>query len=422
MGTDITKSTESFGGLTLEKSAELSAIAIAASARAEVESRHVMAMKNPRDEEGARLRILAACEKPMFARKARFNKPVGGGQSVVGPSIRFAEEMARSWKNILCQGTVLYDDDYKRVVKIIVGDLEANVAYSREIMIEKTVERSSAQDRQVVSQRKNSKGYDVYIVKATEDELLIKQEALSSKVIRNNILRLIPEHIVEESMERVAKTIRDKVAQDPDAEKHQLLEAFARRGVMPLDLTDYLGAPPAQWTPDQFVKLNETLAYLEESGLPWRTFLEGTPMEEAEEIKTKSQPETKGQEIKKADEEKPAGHQVPHPEPAKATSQGKASEPAKEPDAPPKPPAGTLTPEQDIAELVRLCTEQEVHLIATPEGKKAYRQVWGNFKLPDKSFGTDGGAQYLASNQVAFYLRQLKQASSAAQEGKKEKK
>lgn len=94
-----TKETTAFGVQTLERSAELAAIAVSASARAEVEAAYVMAMKNPRNEENARVMIMSACRSPLFAAKARYRKPQGGKyvnnvwqtEFVIGPSIRFAD-------------------------------------------------------------------------------------------------------------------------------------------------------------------------------------------------------------------------------------------------------------------------------------------------------------------------------------------
>ena len=299
---DISKSTETFGALTLEKSAELAAIAVAASARAEVESSYIMAIKNPRNEEDARVRILRACESPLFAAKARYRKPVGSKQVngqwqqdfVVGPSIRFAEEIMRCWRNVLAQATTIYDDQSKRVVKITVRDLEANLGYSKEITLDKTVERRNAKDREVLGQRVNSQNIIVYVVKATEDELAMKEAANSSKVIRNNGLRLIPQHIVDEAMAKVEMMIREKVTTDPDAARRELHDGFAARGVMPVELERYMGMPIARVTPDGLVKLRDMLTTLEEGTVTWQEYLDGTTAEDAKEMSEKSQPGTKG--------------------------------------------------------------------------------------------------------------------------------
>lgn len=301
-GQEPVRQTESFGGITLEKSAELSAVAVAAAARAEVESSYVMALRSPRNEEEARTRIKASCQSPKFAAKARFRKPVGKDrdgkpQYVVGPSIRFAEEMLRSWRNVLVQSSTIYDDASKRVIKITTRDVEANVAYSKEITLDKTVERRYANDRIVISQRLNTDNKIVYNVVATEDEVSIKELANSSKTIRNNGLRLIPQHIIDEAMETVEKTIRDKVTQDPAGARRELLDGFAARGITPVDVERYMGKPNAQFLADDLVRLRDMLTSIEDGAVTWQEYLDGTTAEDAKEMSDKSQPDTKGKAI-----------------------------------------------------------------------------------------------------------------------------
>lgn len=300
------KLSEGFGVQTMEKSAELAAIAVAAAAKAEVEAAYIMAMKNPRNEDDARARIMKACSSPLFAKKARYSKPVGKVQDsrgqwvqnyVTGPSIRFAEEMIRSWRNVNTRSTTIYDDQNKRVVNITVRDLEANVSYSKEITLDKTVERRNDRDREVLGQRVNTNNQIVFVVKATEDELAIKEAANSSKVIRNNGLRLIPQHIIDEAMNEVERIIRERITKDPEAEKRELIDGFTKRGVMPSELERFIGAPIAQFSSDQLFKLREILTSIEEGVVTWAEYLEGTTAEDAKEMSEKSQPETKGKAI-----------------------------------------------------------------------------------------------------------------------------
>jgi hypothetical protein len=300
--TIATREIKAFGAETVERSSELASVAVAASARAEVESSYVMAMKNPRHEETARTMILASCRNPGFALKARFRKPMGSKevngrwepQFVVGPSIRFAEEMLRCWKNVLVQQNAIYDDAVKRIVRVTVRDLESNTAYSKEITLEKTVERHNAKDREVLGRRINSSNKEVFIVRTTEDELNIKEAALASKVIRNNGLRLIPQHIQDEAMLEVEKVIRDKAAKDPEGERRAILDGFAKRGITPLEIERYMGGPSAQFTSDDLLRLREMLTSIEDGHSSWQEFIDGTSSQTTGEIAEKSQVETKG--------------------------------------------------------------------------------------------------------------------------------
>lgn len=324
------KATEGFGIQTLERSAELAAVAVAAAAKAEVESAFVMAIKSPRNEADARAKILGACTNPIFATKARYSKPQGmkqvngrwEQQFVVGPSIRFAEEMLRCWKNVLTQTTAIFDDSTRRIIKVTVRDLEANLAYSKEITLEKTVERRNAKDRIIVGQRVNSSNEIVYIVAATEDELANKEASAISKIIRNNGLRLIPQHIVEESMLAVGQMIKDRVTKDPQAEKTAILDGLTKKGVMPSDVERYIGCPAAQFTPDTLVQLRDVLTSIEDGHTTWAEYIEGTKVEISVELAAKSQPETKGAAIlEKIGKAEPAKSEVKEPEKPKPLEQ-----------------------------------------------------------------------------------------------------
>lgn len=397
-----TKETQGFGVITAERSAELASVAVASSARAEVEAAYVMALRNPRNEDDARAKIIRACSSPLFAATARYRKPTGKKEvapgrwednHVVGPSIRFAEEMLRCWKNVLTQQTAIYDDSNKRIVRITTRDLEANTAYSKEITLDKTVERSSDKGREVLGQRLNSYNKIAFIVRATEDELMMKESALASKVIRNNGLRLIPQHIIEEAMAEVDRVIREKIKQDPDAERRAILDGFAKRGVMPSDVERFIGCPSMQFSTENLVTLRDMLNSIEDGHATWAEYIEGTAVQTTDEIKEKSQPETKGKTVTSA---------------LKKVAEERNVKVETKPDAPvqqePTQPAQDDT--QHMSRKIRdeiLNTEQ--YLKQTPEGTKKFHAVLGAMKvrLTSKQQPLD----VIPEEQWEFYLRNL---------------
>lgn len=220
---------------------ELAQTAAAASEKARIEAAYVMAMHRPRNVMVARAKILEACQRPKFADAAIFSKPVGG-QQIEGPSVRLAEEMMRSFGNIHVEKYTVYEDEHKRMIKVCTTDLESNLSVSGEIIIAKTVERRKVKDGTVViGQRKNSYGDTVFIVEATEDELIVKESAQVSKLIRNNVLRLIPADIQEDAMAEAYATLGRKDAADPKAALKALYDGFAGIGVLPDQVAAYLG-------------------------------------------------------------------------------------------------------------------------------------------------------------------------------------
>jgi hypothetical protein len=251
---------------------ELAATASAAMAKAEIESAYIMAMKKPRNWMNVRAQILAACERPVFAEKAEYQKPMGGSK-ISGPSIRFAETVIQAAGNIKTSATVIYDDENIRKVHVQVIDLENNISYGKEITLQKTVERKQLkQGQEPISTRLNSYGQMVYIVPATEDELLVKQAAQESKIIRTCGLRMIPQDIVEEAME-VARATRKKNI-DPKAETNKILDAFAKMGVKPSDIASYLKKPIEQIVAADIDDLRQIYTAIKDGDARWADFLE----------------------------------------------------------------------------------------------------------------------------------------------------
>jgi len=272
LATSGTTQAEGFGQNTLAISAETAAAAVAAQAQASVQARWIIAQKNPRDYADTRIRLLKDCDRPGFAEAAIYHKPVGKG--VEGPSIRFAEAALRAMGNVLPETLVIFDTAEKRIIRVSVTDLETNVTYNKDVVIEKTVERSSVRDGQIVlGKRQNSQGRMTYIVQATEDDLLNKQAALESKALRGLALRLLPGDILDECMERVRITQSNRDAADPGAAGKRLADSFAALGVMPKDLAQYLGHDLDQSTPVEFTHLRAVYSTLKDGEATWPDYV-----------------------------------------------------------------------------------------------------------------------------------------------------
>ncbi len=266
------------------------AVAAAEAAKARIQSAYQMAIYRPRNADDSRDRILHACKRPMFAEKVEFSKPVGGKQ-IKGPSIRFAELALREWGNILSDVQILYEDDLVRRSRVMVVDLETNASFSKEIQINKTVERKNKADREVVGERTNTQGQVVYIVKATEDELQNKENAAISKAVRNEGLRVIPTDIVDEALATAKATLADRDKSDPDQAKKKILDSFSEIGVKPKDLQKYLGHPTDSLSPKELTDLRGIYRAIKDGEASWADYTAEGPKEvdpaEAEEAKKK---------------------------------------------------------------------------------------------------------------------------------------
>lgn len=268
-----TSHTEDFSSVAMTRGGETAATAVAAQAKAAVEARFILALKRPRDLDAVRLAILKECKRPGFAAVARYRKPVGEG--IEGPSIRFAEAAIRCMGNITPEVATVYEDPEKRIMRVSVTDLEANVTYSGDVTIEKTVERSSLKDGQIpIRMRTNSVGKKTYLVEATEDDLLNKQNALVSKQLRTLALRLVPGDILEEAMSAVIETLAAEDAADPNAARKKLVDAFDRFGVKPSALRDYLGHDLDGITPAELAELRAVAMTIRDGESTWKDALE----------------------------------------------------------------------------------------------------------------------------------------------------
>lgn len=252
---------------------EMATAAMAAKSKATIEARYVIAYNRPRNIEQARIDILSACKRPGFAEAARYKKPVGGSQTVDGFSIRFAEEAIKAMKNIAVDSMTIFEDHDKRTVQIAVTDLESNLTYSKEVNVQKTVERRSLKQGQMaISQRTNSTGQIAYLVEATEDEIANKIASAESKVIRNCGLRLVPSDILEEAEVAIEETLT-KGGGDVKAGIKKLTDAFAGVGVQPTEIEKYLGHALSTVSPKELADLRAIFSTVRDGQASWADYV-----------------------------------------------------------------------------------------------------------------------------------------------------
>jgi hypothetical protein len=266
---------QGFGSQEIETRQETQGTALAARAQAEVQARYIMAERRPRNLEQFRVQLLEHCKRPGFALVAEYAKPVGG-TTIKGPSIRFVETAIREYANTTPEETITYDDDYKRVTRIAVTDLECNVTYYADVVVEKSVERKKPKSGdEVLSTRTNSYGETVFKIRATEDDFANKAASACSKKLRNLGLRILPADIVDEAMEVCRKTRLDKDAQDPAAARRQIVDRFAELRVMPEALDEYLGHAFDQASPAEMDDLRAAYATVRDGEAKWIDLVEG---------------------------------------------------------------------------------------------------------------------------------------------------
>jgi hypothetical protein len=230
-------------------------------ATARIQSAYTMALRNPRDNriESIRQNVLRECQRPSFCApdEAKYGSslaiyavPRGKVQVngkwvdnlIQGPTIRFAEMLLREWGFLSIEVNPMGETDDYKLLQVICTDYQACNFTSEIVSVPKSVERKKQRgDDELISQRTNSYGDPVYLVKATDDEIAMKTNALVSKARRNLILQAVPGWLIEEAIVKVRETARDKDAKDPAAAKRKLFDAFSTVGVSAQQLTEVIG-------------------------------------------------------------------------------------------------------------------------------------------------------------------------------------
>lgn len=277
-------------------------IALAAQARAEVEARIVAARRWPRSVMQVRARLLEACERTRFAEAGWYRKPIGKVKDKVtgewkegyaeGLSVRFAEEANRCMGNLHSGVMMLLDDDDKRVCRVYVGDLETNSYRETIIVITKTVERRQLKKGQTALRtRVNNYGEPLYIVSASDDETNVKQNALVAKAWRDLINKMLPSDLREECEDKIAESRAREEKRDPTAARKRLADAFAKLGVDPAALVEYLGHELASCSPAELDELRAVWKGIDDNDTTWHAIMEARRAER-EDATGKRAPET----------------------------------------------------------------------------------------------------------------------------------
>lgn len=299
--------------------AETYAAVMASQAEANVKARYAMALSRPRDLDVVRQRMLKDAMRPSFANCAIYHKPIGKG--VEGPSIRFVEAALRAMGNTYIETAVTFDDLEKRIVRVSVTDLETNTYYNQDVTVQKTVERTSLKPgEKAISQRMNSYGKITYTVPATDDDILNKTNALISKAVRTLGLRLVPGDLVDEALWYVRETMKRQDAQDPDAAKRNIIDAFAQLGITVDALKEYLGHSLDIVAPAEIGELRKIFSTLRDGETTWKAIMD----QRNEEMIAKAKEKAEAEKAAKATKAKA------ETEPAKATAEKAPAENATE--------------------------------------------------------------------------------------------
>jgi hypothetical protein len=227
---------------------------------AEIQASIIVAKKFPRNEDEAYRKLIRACSRPTFAEEARYEYP-RGREKVTGPSVRFAREAARVWGNIEFGIEILEDGEDYVAIRAWAWDKETNARVFADDEFQKRV------------QRKSDGGTYWKDVRDDERELRELVNRRGAICVRNCVLQLVPADFVEDAMAQVYKTLSDKAAKDPDAERKAVVLGFSTLNISAEDLERYLGHPVAQCSPAEIAGLRSIYVSIRDGNSKWTDYV-----------------------------------------------------------------------------------------------------------------------------------------------------
>lgn len=214
---------------------------------AEAQGQLILAKRFPRDLNSAHAELMIACKSKAFADTAFYSVPNRG----TGPSIRFAEEVARVFGNFQYGHRELSRTEGKSEVEVYAWDMEANNRSTRQITVLHVRDAGGTK-------------------KVLRDEADIDNRIanVASKQMRGRILALLPKWLVAEAIEECKKTIAGTNDEPISVRVRKMTQAFAKFGVTTEHLERYLGTKLDDVMLDQLVDMTGVFNALRDGAKP----------------------------------------------------------------------------------------------------------------------------------------------------------
>jgi len=218
-----------------------------ARAMAEVHAAMLIAREMPRDLTTAIREMEQSCGQIALAQRASYKFP-RGGQSVTGPSVYLARELARCWGNIQYGITELRrDDEYgQSEMQAWAWDVQTNARSSSTFIVPHKRDKKGGAER-LTDMR------DIYENNANN----------GARRLREAIFSVLPVWFVEQAKDLCAKTLRDGGGVPIATRISEAVKAFESRGVSKARLERKVGRPTAEWNEFDVADLGVTFASLQ---------------------------------------------------------------------------------------------------------------------------------------------------------------
>ena len=246
--TQITKAPENEPNpFALDRSKNINegAVSIESSrAVAEAQGKLLIAKRFPRNQAEAYRKAMIACKRQSLAEKAIYSYPKGG-QTISGPSIRLAEELARCWGNIDFGIKELSQKDGESEMQAYCWDTETNTISSQTFVVPHIIDTSSGQ-------KKLTKARDIYENNAN----------MAGRRLRSRILAVLPPDLVEDAVRECRKTLAGQNDVPIEDRVKKMVMQFQKFGVKPETIEKRLGRSIDTMTADdlsEFVGIYNSL-------------------------------------------------------------------------------------------------------------------------------------------------------------------
>lgn len=204
-----------------------------ASRVAEVQARVTVAQACPRNMDRAQVLMREVCTTPALAKRAFFSYPKAG-ETVEGPSIKLAEELARVFGNIDYGLTELRRDDEagESEMMAFAWDIEANTRTTRTFIVKHAIDTRKGR-KQITELR----------------DITANNNNFGGRAMRECIYKVLPSWFREEA----EQLCRDTLASDAKPENiAAMISAYGKASVTLEQLEAKVGRTRAKWTPQDY--------------------------------------------------------------------------------------------------------------------------------------------------------------------------
>lgn len=207
---------------------------------AEVQAAVVVAQQRPRSTQAAIDEIRTSCGQMTLAERAFYRYP-RDGQSVTGPTIHLARELARVWGNITYGIHELRRDDDQRVSEMMAWawDLQTNTRNSNTFIVPHF--RDTKKGRKAIVDLR-----DVYENNTNQ----------GARRVREAIFAVLPPWLIEMAKDLCSRTLQDGGGVPLAKRIADARDWFARKGITVDQLEARLDRPADRWTEHDAAQLS----------------------------------------------------------------------------------------------------------------------------------------------------------------------